>query len=141
MSMERKLLDLAALREKAYKAGGEKRIAKQHEQGKLTARERIEKLLDEGSFEEFDTFVTHRCTDFDMEKDQPLGDGVVTGYGTINGRLVFVFSQDFTIFGGSLSKTYAEKICKIMDLAVNTGAPIIGLNDSGGARIQEGVDS
>ncbi|MDR2697096.1 MAG: hypothetical protein LBB40_01310, partial [Holophagales bacterium] len=102
--MERKLLDLAGLREKAYKVGGEKRIGKQHEQGKFTARERIEKLLDEGSFEEFDTFVTHRCTDFGMEKDQPLTDGVVTGYGTINERLVFVFSQDFTVFGGSLSK-------------------------------------
>ncbi len=141
MSMERKLLDLANLRDKALKAGGEKRIAKQHEQGKLTARERIEKLLDEGSFEEFDTFVTHRCTDFGMEKDQPLTDGVVTGHGTINGRLVFVFSQDFTVFGGSLSKAYAEKICKVMDLAVKVGAPVIGLNDSGGARIQEGVDA
>ena len=139
--MESKLLDLADLRERAHKAGGEARIKKQHEQGKLTARERIEKLLDEGSFEEFDTFVTHRCTDFGMEKDQPLGDGVITGHGTINGRLVFVFSQDFTVFGGSLSKAYAEKICKIMDLAVNVGAPIIGLNDSGGARIQEGVDA
>jgi len=141
MTIERKLLDLAALRDSARKAGGEKRIAKQHEQGKLTARERIEKLLDEGSFEEFDTFVTHRCTDFGMEKDQPLTDGVVTGHGTINGRLVFVFSQDFTVFGGSLSKAYAEKICKIMDLAVKVGAPVIGLNDSGGARIQEGVDA
>jgi len=139
--MERKLLDLADLRERAFKAGGDKRIEKQHEQGKLTARERIDKLLDEGSFEEFDTFVTHRCTDFGMEKDQPLTDGVVTGHGTINGRLVFVFSQDFTVFGGSLSKAYAEKICKIMDLAARVGAPIIGLNDSGGARIQEGVDA
>ncbi|MDR1841951.1 MAG: acyl-CoA carboxylase subunit beta [Holophagales bacterium] len=139
--MERKLLDLADLRERAYKAGGEKKISKQHEQGKLTARERIEKLLDEGSFEEFDTFVTHRCTDFGMEKDLPLTDGVITGHGTIHGRLVFVFSQDFTIFGGALSKAYAEKICKIMDLAVRVGAPIIGLNDSGGARIQEGVDA
>jgi acetyl-CoA carboxylase carboxyltransferase component len=141
MSMERKLLDLSHLKDKARKAGGEKRIAKQHEQGKLSARERIEKLLDEGSFEEFDIFVTHRCTDFGMEKDQPLTDGVITGHGTINGRLVFVFSQDFTIFGGSLSKAYAEKICKIMDMAVRVGAPIIGLNDSGGARIQEGVDA
>jgi acetyl-CoA carboxylase carboxyltransferase component len=141
VNMERKLLDLANLRERAYKVGGEKRISRQHEQGKLTARERIEKLLDEGSFEEFDTFVTHRCTDFGMESDQPLTDGVITGHGTINGRLVFVFSQDFTVFGGSLSKAYAEKICKIMDLAVNVGAPIIGLNDSGGARIQEGVDA
>ena len=141
MSIERKILDLAHLRETARAAGGEKRIQKQHDQGKLTARERIEKLLDEGSFEEFDTFVTHRCTDFGMEKDQPLTDGVITGHGTVHGRLVFVFSQDFTIFGGSLSKAFAEKICKIMDLAVKVGAPVIGLNDSGGARIQEGVDA
>ena len=141
MSMETKILELANLREKAHLGGGEKRIAKQHEQGKYTARERITKLLDEGSFEEFDTFVTHRCTDFGMEKDQPLTDGVITGHGTINGRLVFVFSQDFTVFGGSLSKAYAEKICKIMDLAAKVGAPVIGMNDSGGARIQEGVDA
>ena len=141
MSIERKILELAHLRETAYRAGGEKRIQKQHDQGKYTARERIEKLLDEGSFEEFDTFVTHRCTDFGMEKDQPLTDGVITGHGTVNGRLVFVFSQDFTIFGGSLSKAFAEKICKVMDLAVKVGAPVIGLNDSGGARIQEGVDA
>jgi len=141
MNMERKLLDLAHLQDKALQGGGEKRIAKQHELGKFSARERIEKLLDEGSFEEFDLFVTHRCTDFGMEKDQPLTDGVITGHGTINGRLVFVFSQDFTIFGGSLSKAYAEKICKIMDMAVRVGAPVIGLNDSGGARIQEGVDA
>ena len=141
MSIERKILELAHLRETAHRAGGEKRIQKQHEQGKYTARERLEKLLDEGSFEEFDTFVTHRCTDFGMEKEQPLTDGVITGHGTINGRLVFVFSQDFTIFGGSLSKAYAEKICKVMDLAVKVGAPVIGLNDSGGARIQEGVDA
>ena len=139
MSIERKLLDVANLREKAR--AGSKRIEKQHEQGKYTARERLEKLLDEGSFEEFDMFVTHRCTDFEMEKNQPLTDGVITGYGTINGRLVFVFSQDFTIFGGSLSKAYAEKICKVMDMAVRMGAPVIGLNDSGGARIQEGVDA
>ena len=141
MSIERKILELAHLRETAHRAGGEKRIQKQHDQGKYTARERIEKLLDEGSFEEFDTFVTHRCTDFGMEKDRPLTDGVITGHGTINGRPVFVFSQDFTIFGGSLSKAYAEKICKVMDLAVKVGAPIVGLNDSGGARIQEGVDA
>ena len=141
MSIERKILELAHLRETAHRAGGEKRIQKQHEQGKYTARERIEKLLDEGSFEEFDTFVTHRCTDFGMEKEQPLTDGVITGHGTIHGRLVFVFSQDFTIFGGSLSKAFAEKICKVMDLAVKVGAPVIGLNDSGGARIQEGVDA
>ena len=141
MSIERKILELAHLRETAHRAGGEARIKKQHDQGKYTARERLERLLDEGSFEEFDTFVTHRCTDFGMEKEQPLTDGVVTGHGTVNGRLVFVFSQDFTIFGGSLSKAYAEKICKVMDLAVKVGAPIIGLNDSGGARIQEGVDA
>ena len=136
MSIERKLLDLANRREQARLGGGAKRIAKQHEQGKYTARERLEKLLDPGSFEEYDAFVTHRCTDFGMEKNQPPGDGVVTGFGTVDGRLVFVFSQDFTVFGGSLSKAYAEKICKIMDLAVQAGAPIIGHNDSGGARIQ-----
>jgi acetyl-CoA carboxylase carboxyltransferase component len=141
MSLERKILELAHLRQTAQRAGGESRVRKQHEQGKYTARERLEKLLDEGSFEEFDAFVTHRCTDFGMEKDQPLGDGVITGHGTVNGRLVFVFSQDFTVFGGSLSKAYAEKICKVMDLAVKVGAPIVGLNDSGGARIQEGVDA
>ncbi|HPW54469.1 MAG: acyl-CoA carboxylase subunit beta [Thermoanaerobaculaceae bacterium] len=141
MSIERKILDLSHLRDQALRAGGEQRIAKQHAQGKYTARERIDKLLDDGSFEEFDAFVTHRCTDFGMEKDRPLTDGVITGHGTINGRLVFVFSQDFTIFGGSLSKAFAEKICKIMDLAAKVGAPVIGLNDSGGARIQEGVDA
>jgi acetyl-CoA carboxylase carboxyltransferase component len=141
MSIERSILELAHIRETAHAAGGDQRIQKQHEQGKLTARERLDRLLDPGSFEEFDLFVTHRCTDFGMEKDRPLTDGVITGHGTINGRLVFVFSQDFTVFGGSLSKTFAEKICKIMDLAVKVGAPIIGLNDSGGARIQEGVDS
>jgi methylmalonyl-CoA decarboxylase subunit alpha len=141
MTIERKLLDLANRREQTRLGGGEKRIAKQHAQGKYTARERIEKILDEGSFEEFDAFVTHRCTDFGMQKDQPLGDGVIVGHGTIHGRLVFVFSQDFTVFGGSLSKAYAEKICKIMDLAGKVGAPVLGLNDSGGARIQEGVDA
>ncbi len=141
MIMQKKLLELANLHEKARQAGGIKRIESQHKKGKYTARERIEKILDEGSFEEFDMFVTHRCTDFGMEKEQYLTDGVITGYGTINGRLVFIFSQDFTIFGGSLSKAYAEKICKIMDLAAKVGAPIIGINDSGGARIQEGVDS
>lgn len=140
-SIERKLLDLANRREKARMGGGEKRIEKQHEKGKYSARERLEKILDDGSFEEFDMFVTHRCTDFGMEKDQPLTDGVITGYGTINGRLVFVFSQDFTVFGGSLSKAYAEKIVKVMDMAAKVGAPVIGLNDSGGARIQEGVDA
>jgi len=121
--------------------GGIKRIESQHAKGKLTARERIELLLDAGSFEEIGMLVTHRSVDFGMEKEQYLGDGVVTGYGTVNGRLVYVFSQDFTVFGGSLSETHAEKICKIMDLAVQNGAPVIGLNDSGGARIQEGVVS
>lgn len=141
MSIERKLLDLADKREQALKGGGEQRIAKQHAQGKYSARERIDKILDDGSFVEIDAFVTHRCTDFGMDRSHPLTDGVVTGHGTIDGRRVFVFSQDFTIWGGSLSKAYAEKICKIMDLAVTAGAPIIGLNDSGGARIQEGVDA
>ncbi len=123
----------------ALLGGGENRIAAQHKKGKLTARERLELLLDQGSFEEIGMFVTHRSTDFGMEKELYLGDGVVTGYGTINGRLTYVFSQDFTVFGGSLSETHAEKICKIMDLALENGAPVIGLNDSGGARIQEGV--
>ena len=121
--------------------GGEKRIAAQHAKGKLTARERLELLLDEGTFEEWDMFVEHRCTDFGMENQKVPGDGVVTGYGMINGRLVFVFSQDFTVFGGALSEAHAEKICKVMDQAMKVGAPVIGLNDSGGARIQEGVAS
>ncbi len=121
--------------------GGQKRIDAQHDKGKLTARERVELLLDEGSFEEFDMFKAHRCTDFGMEKNRPYGDGVITGWGTINGRLVYVFSQDFTVLGGSVSATHAQKICKIMDMAMQNGAPIIGINDSGGARIQEGVDS
>jgi propionyl-CoA carboxylase beta chain len=125
----------------ALLGGGEKRIAAQHKKGKLTARERINILLDEGSFEEIGMFVTHRSTDFGMENELYLGDGVVTGYGTVHGRLVYVFSQDFTVFGGSLSETHAEKICKIMDMAMENGAPVIGLNDSGGARIQEGVVS
>jgi acetyl-CoA carboxylase carboxyltransferase component len=141
MALEKKLLDLVTRKEKGRTAGGEKRIASQHEKGKYTARERVEKILDAGSFEEFDMFVTHRCTDFDMQKNQPLTDGVITGYGTIQGRLVFIFSQDFTIFGGSLSKAYAEKIVKVMEMAAKVGAPVIGINDSGGARIQEGVDS
>ena len=135
---------LEALEEKRADArlgGGEKRIAAQHKRGKLTARERIEVLLDPGSFEEFDMFVEHRCNDFGMAEKAIPGDGVVTGNGTINGRLVYVFSQDFTVFGGSLSETFAEKMCKIMDMAMKTGAPVIGLNDSGGARIQEGVAS
>ncbi len=126
---------------KAYLGGGEARIEKQHQKGKLTARERVHYLLDEGSFEEIGALVTHRTKDFGMEKQIFYGDGVVTGYGTIDGRLVYVFAQDFTVFGGSLSETHAEKICKIMDLAMKTGAPVIGLNDSGGARIQEGVRS
>ncbi|MEP1768658.1 MAG: acyl-CoA carboxylase subunit beta [Sulfitobacter sp.] len=121
--------------------GGQKRIDAQHARGKLTARERVDLLLDEGSFEEFDMFVTHRCTDFGMEQQKPAGDGVITGWGTINGRLVYVFSQDFTVLGGSVSEAHARKICKIQDMALQNGAPVIGLNDSGGARIQEGVDS
>jgi propionyl-CoA carboxylase beta chain len=128
-------------RERARMGGGERRIDAQHGKGKLTARERIEVLLDPGSFEEWDMFVEHRCTDFGMAEQSTPGDGVVTGYGTVNGRLIFVFSQDFTVFGGSLSESHAEKICKIMDQAMKVGAPVIGLNDSGGARIQEGVDS
>ncbi|WP_212525357.1 acyl-CoA carboxylase subunit beta [Actibacterium sp. MT2.3-13A] len=135
------LNELESRREAARLGGGQRRIDSQHKKGKLTARERIELLLDEGSFEEFDMFVAHRCTDFDMQEDRPAGDGVVTGWGTINGRMVYVFSQDFTVFGGSLSETHAQKICKIMDMAVQNGAPVIGLNDSGGARIQEGVAS
>ncbi|MWD27020.1 methylmalonyl-CoA carboxyltransferase [Aquicoccus sp. SCR17] len=135
------LQELESRRREARLGGGEKRIEAQHGKGKLTARERIELLLDEGSFEEFDMFVAHRCTDFGMEETRPYGDGVVTGWGTINGRMVYVFSQDFTVFGGSLSETHAQKICKIMDMAVQNGAPVIGLNDSGGARIQEGVAS
>lgn len=127
--------------EEALVGGGEKRIAAQHQKGKLTARERIHLLLDEGTFQEIDKFVMHRAKDFGLDKEHYLGDGVVTGYGEINGRLVYVYSQDFTVFGGSLSETHAEKICKIMDMAMKNGAPVIGLNDSGGARIQEGVVS
>jgi propionyl-CoA carboxylase beta chain len=125
----------------AKEAGGEQRVSQQHAKGKLSARERIHYLLDQGSFEEVGLLVTHRCSDFGMGQQVYLGDGVITGYGTIDGRLVYVFAQDFTVFGGSLSETHAEKICKIMDLAVENGAPLIGLNDSGGARIQEGVNS
>ncbi len=135
---------IALLKQKSEAAllgGGSKRIEDQHKKGKLTARERLQLLLDEGSFEEIGKFVTHRSRDFGMDKEIYMGDGVVTGYGSINGRLVYVFSQDFTVFGGSLSETHAEKICKIMDLAMENGAPLIGLNDSGGARIQEGVVS
>jgi len=132
---------LEARRAEARLGGGERRIETQHNKGKLTARERLEVLLDPGSFEEYDMFVAHRSHDFGMEEQVVPGDGVVTGWGTINGRIVYVFSQDFTVFGGSLSETHAQKICKVMDLAVQNGAPIIGLNDSGGARIQEGVAS
>jgi propionyl-CoA carboxylase beta chain len=140
MSQER-LQHLQKLREQALLGGGPKRIEDQHAKGKLTARERIDLLLDPGSFEELGMFVQHRSTDFGLDKQKYLGDGVVTGYGTINGRPVVVFSQDFTVFGGSLSEAHAEKICKIMDMAMKLGVPIIGLNDSGGARIQEGVVS
>ncbi|MBQ2025333.1 MAG: methylmalonyl-CoA carboxyltransferase, partial [Paludibacteraceae bacterium] len=136
-----KIQNLIELREKARMGGGQKRIDSQHSKGKLTARERIEMLLDEGSFEEMDMFVTHRCTNFGMDKDKFLGDGVVVGQGTIDGRLVFVFAQDFTVFGGSLSETVALKICHVMDKAMKVGAPIIGINDSGGARIQEGPNA
>jgi len=135
------LEQLAERRAQAWAGGGEKRVEAQHAKGKLTARERIEVLLDEGSFEEFDLYVAHRAVDFGMARQKYPGDGVVTGWGTINGRLVYVFSQDFTVLGGSLSETHAQKICKIMDMAVRNGAPVIGLNDSGGARIQEGVAS
>jgi acetyl-CoA carboxylase carboxyltransferase component len=141
MSSQDKIRELIELRDKARLGGGEKRIESQHKKGKHTARERIEILLDEGSFEEFDMFVTHRTTDFGLDKEQYLGDGVVTGHGTIDGRVVYVFSQDFTVFGGSLSETFAKKICKVMDQAMKVGAPLIGINDSGGARIQEGVRS
>ncbi|MXY33748.1 MAG: methylmalonyl-CoA carboxyltransferase, partial [Boseongicola sp. SB0664_bin_43] len=133
--------ELTKRRADAVVGGGKDRVAAHHAKGKLTARERVELLLDEGSFEELDMFVTHRTTDFGMDRTRPAGDGVVTGWGTINGRMVYVFSQDFTVFGGSLSETHAQKICKIMDMAIQNGAPVIGLNDSGGARIQEGVAS
>ncbi|MCP1169646.1 acyl-CoA carboxylase subunit beta [Limimaricola litoreus] len=139
--MQEILRELEERRASARQGGGEKRIAAQHAKGKLTARERIELLLDEGSFEEYDMFVAHRCTDFGMEDSRPAGDGVVTGWGTVNGRMIYVFSQDFTVFGGSLSETHAQKICKIMDMAMRNGAPVVGINDSGGARIQEGVAS
>ncbi|KXX67012.1 acyl-CoA carboxylase subunit beta [Flammeovirga sp. SJP92] len=136
-----KVRELVEKRSQARLGGGEKRIDKQHSQGKLTARERIDLLLDEGSFEEYDMFVTHRTKSFGLDKQQYLSDGVVTGHGTIDGRVVYVFAQDFTVFGGSLSETFAQKICKVMDQAMKVGAPVIGLNDSGGARIQEGVRS
>jgi len=140
-SIESKLEELARRNEEAEIGGGEERIERQHSAGKYTARERIELLLDPGSFEEMDQFVVHRCNDFGMDKNRIVGDGVVTGHGLIDNRSVYIFAQDFTVFGGSLSEAYASKICKIMDLALKTGAPVIGLNDSGGARIQEGVVS
>ena len=139
--MKEKIEQLDKLNRQAELGGGEARIAKQHASGKLTARERIDLLLEKGTFVEVDKFVTHKCYDFGMEKQRPLGDGVITGYGLIGNRTVFVFAQDFTVFGGTLSETFAQKICKIMDMAVEVGAPVIGLNDSGGARIQEGVRS
>jgi len=141
MPSQSRLVELRELRERAKLGGGLKRIEQQHAKGKLTARERLALLLDEGSFQELDAFVTHRVTDFGLADNRPLGDSVVTGWGTIDGRLIYVFSQDFTVFGGSLSEAHAEKVCKIMDLAIKNGAPVIGLNDSGGARIQEGVVS
>lgn len=142
MPSHSELLDhLSALNRRALEGGGTERIAKQHQAGKLTARERIEALVDPGSFVEVDRFVLHRCHDFDMQSNRVLGDGVVTGWGLVDGRKVMVFAQDFTVAGGSLSRAYAEKICKVMDMATSVGAPVIGLNDSGGARIQEGVES
>jgi len=139
MNNQDKIKQLIDLRAEAKLGGGEKRIEAQHQKGKMTARERIELLLDEGSFEEYDMFVQHRCTNFGIDKTKFLGDGVVTGQGTIDGRVVYVYAQDFTVFGGSLSETFAQKICKVMDMAMKVGAPVIGINDSGGARIQEGV--
>ena len=139
--MNKILAELENRRQKALAGGGVDRVATQHKKGKLTARERIEVLVDPGSFEEFDMFVTHRCNDFGLEKASYPGDGVITGWGTINGQPIYLFSQDFTILGGSLSETNAQKICKVMDMAIQNGAPMIGLNDSGGARIQEGVSS
>ncbi|MFC1532205.1 acyl-CoA carboxylase subunit beta [Thermodesulfobacteriota bacterium] len=139
--MQDNLDEIKKLRRQAVLGGGQDRVDKHRANGRMTARERLEMLLDKGSFEEFDMFKTHRCQQFGMEKKEILGDGVVTGYGTINGRIVYVFSHDLTVFGGSLSETFAEKICKIMDLAIKNGAPVIGFNDSGGARIQEGIES
>lgn len=141
MTIQERIQELIDLRVKAKLGGGLKRIESQHAKGKYTARERIEMLLDEGSFEEYDMFVVHRCNDFGLDKQEYLGDGVVTGCGTIDGRLVYIFSQDFTVHGGSLSEAFARKICKVMDMAMKMGAPVIGINDSGGARIQEGVQS
>ncbi len=141
MAIEKKIKNLVELREKARLGGGEKRINSQHNKGKMTARERINYFLDEDSFEEYDMFVTHRSHNFGLENQKYLSDGVITGHGTVDGRVVYIFAQDFTVFGGSLSETYAQKICKIMDQAMKVGAPVIGINDSGGARIQEGVTS
>src|SRR5689334_22748161 len=141
MTMRERLELLERRVAEAEQGGGERRVKAQHAKGKLSARERLDLLLDEGSFVELDRFVVHRSHDFGLDAERPYGDGVVTGYGRIDGRLVYVFSQDFTVFGGSLSETFAEKIVKVMDLAVRNGAPVIGLNDSGGARIQEGVVS
>ena len=141
MSRERKILELKEKIDKAQRGGGDLAIDKQHERGKFTARERIDLLLDKNSFEEMDMFRLHECSDFDMQKKKTLGDGIVTGYGTIHGRLVFVYAFDFTVFGGSLSKTVADKVVKVLEKAAKVGAPVIGINDSGGARIQEGVDS
>src|SRR5467141_4855440 len=141
MSMREKLELLQQRRAESQLGGGAERIKTQHEKGKLTARERLDALLDRGTFVELDRFVTHRSVDFGLADEKYLGDGVVTGYGRIDGRLAYVFAQDFTVFGGSLSEAHAEKICKVMDLAVQNGAPVVGLNDSGGARIQEGVAS
>ena len=141
MNLEEKLAELKKRNHLAEAGGGEARRARQHKEGKMSARERIEFLLDEGTFEETDKLVTHRCDDFGMAEQKYYGDGFITGYGRIEGRLVYVFAQDFTVFGGSLSATNAGRIVKIMDLAAKVGAPVIGLNDSGGARIQEGVAS
>src|SRR5258706_9371470 len=141
MSLEEKLTELKRRDTLAHEGGGTKRQERQHKEGKMSARERVEFLLDEGTFEETDKLVTHRCTDFGMQDNKFQGDGFITGYGKVDGRTVFVFAQDFTVFGGSLSETNAAKIVKIMDMAAKVGAPVIGLNDSGGARIQEGVMS
>ena len=140
-TQEIKIKELVERRASARLGGGQKRIDAQHAKGKFTARERLDMLLDDGSFEEFDMFVQHRCTNFGMEKNRYDGDGVVTGMGTIDGRLVYVFAQDFTVNGGSMSETMAQKICKVMDMALRNGVPFIGINDSGGARIQEGINS
>src|SRR5213595_1510475 len=141
MSIQDKLEELQRKRAEAEQGGGAERVQAQHEKGKMTARERLDVLIDPGTFVELDRFVTHRATDFGLADQKVLGDGVVTGWGRVDGRLIYVFAQDFTVFGGALSETHAEKICKVMDLAMKTGAPVIGLNDSGGARIQEGVVS